>query len=106
MCARFGSLAVIARSLSDVRTSIECSGMSALCRFCCRSRRLWVLSDWTSRFELITCDPLILAVLNYAGLREAGLRRGWWSDDKFSKPAEILRDCRQRELELCTSRTA
>ena len=80
--------------------------MSAFGRFCCRSRRLWVLSDWTSRFELITCDPLILAVLNYAGLREAGLRRGWWSDDKFSKPAEILRDCRQRELELCTSRTA
>jgi hypothetical protein len=39
-------------------------------------------------------------------LREAGLRRGWWADDKFSKPAEVLRDCRQCELELSASRPA
>ncbi len=57
-------------------------------------------------FEFVTCGPLILAVLNYAGLREAGLCGGWWSNDKLGKPAEILRDCRQRELELSTSRAA
>jgi hypothetical protein len=47
---------------------------------------------------------LSLAVLNYAGLREADLCGGWWSDDKLGKPAEILRDCRQHELELSASR--
>jgi hypothetical protein len=48
----------------------------------------------------------LLAVLNYAGLREAGRCGGWWSDDKLGKPAEILRDCRQRELKLSASRAA
>jgi hypothetical protein len=55
-------------------------------------------------FELVTCRQLILAVLNYAGLREAGLCGGRWSDDKLGKPAEILCDRRQRELELSASR--
>ena len=55
-------------------------------------------------FELVTCRQLILAALNYAGLREAGLCGGRWSDDKLGKPAEILRDRRQRELELSASR--
>jgi hypothetical protein len=46
--------------------------------------------------------PSVLAVL-YAGLREAGLCGGRRSDDKFGKPAEILRGRRQRELELSAS---
>src|SRR5215470_676340 len=55
-------------------------------------------------FELITCRQLILAVLNYAGLREAGLCGRRWSGDELGKPAEILRDRRQREFELSASR--
>jgi hypothetical protein len=35
---------------------------------------------------------------------EADLRGWWWSDDELSKPAEILRDCGECELELGTAR--
>src|SRR4029453_3451894 len=86
--------------------------MSAIGRFCCRSRRRQVRGAWRERIQVVACHPLPSeawsgsTATNSALLCKAHLCDRRWSDDEFCEPAEVLRDCRQCELELSTTWSA
>jgi hypothetical protein len=79
--------------------------MSPVGRFCCRSRRRRERGGWCG-VRRLPSDYLAWDGRGPKGCRppqplcKARFCDRRWSDDKLCEPSEVLRDCRQCELEL------
>src|ERR1700694_2957468 len=101
----FRAMSVSPPSATELRTSLVVRFVPILLqKSACRRR-----GTVGAIFEAVRCHPLDCAgdlrstLLTLATLRSAQRGDWWWPGDQLSKPAEVLSNRSQRELELGTA---